>query len=94
MYRSVTLDRFWGTRAVTLQVREGELAEFTCRPAAWWLVGLTSMVWVTLGQVLGNVAANHLPWGWFAFMLCAGGFTVLTRHRYMRLDCPTVTSRA
>jgi len=26
-------------------------------------------------------------------MLCAGGFTVLTRHRYMRLDGPTVTSR-
>lgn len=89
----VTLDRFWGTRVVTLQVGEGELVEFTCRPAAWWLVGLTSMMWAALGRVLGVVAGNHLLWGWFALVLCAGGFTVLTRHRCIRLDGPTVTSR-
>ena len=77
----LTLDRFWGTRVVTLQVREGELVEFTCRPPAMWLVGLTSMMWPAFGEVLGIVAGKHLLWGCLALLLCAGGFTVLARHR-------------
>jgi hypothetical protein len=90
----VTLDRFSGTRVVTLQVREGELAEFTCRPAAWWLVGLTSMMWAAFCEVLIFVAMNHPLWGWSALLLCGGGVTVLIRHRCIRLDGPRVTSRA
>jgi hypothetical protein len=30
----LTMDRFWTSREVTLQVHAGELAEFTCRPSA------------------------------------------------------------
>lgn len=28
----LTIDRLWSSREVTLQVRDGELAEFICRP--------------------------------------------------------------
>jgi hypothetical protein len=36
----LTMDKFWTSREVTLQIRAGELAEFTCRPAASTMVSL------------------------------------------------------
>ena len=84
----------WGTRVVTFQVREGELAEFTCRPAAWWQVWLTSMMWTAFCEVLIFATMNHPLWYWSALLLCGGGVTVLIRHRCIRLDGPRVTSRA
>ncbi len=88
----LTLDRLWGTREVMLQVREGELVEFTCRPGAVWLMVLTALLWVVFGEML---VLNHmLLWGLFALPLCPVLVLVLVRHRYIRLDGPTVTSRA
>ncbi len=40
----LTIDRFWTSREVVLQVHGGELAEFSCRPSASALMGLVFMV--------------------------------------------------
>jgi hypothetical protein len=41
----LTLDRFWTSREVMLQIRAGELAEFTCRPSASTTVSLV-LIWL------------------------------------------------
>jgi hypothetical protein len=41
----LTMDRLWTSREVTLQIRAGELAEFTCRPGASTIASLVLM-WV------------------------------------------------
>jgi hypothetical protein len=54
----LTVERLWGSRKVTLQVREGDLAVFTCRPGGGALVlGLyNAALWVyPLCVVLGMV---------------------------------------
>lgn len=90
----LTLDQLWGTREAMLQVREDELVEFTCRPGAVWLMVLTALLWAIFGEMLVMLVWNHMLWGLFALPLCPGVALVLVRHRYIRLDGPTVTSRA
>jgi hypothetical protein len=41
----LTMDRFWTSREVVLQIRVGELAEFACRPSASTIVSLV-LIWV------------------------------------------------
>jgi hypothetical protein len=90
----LTIDHFWGTREVMLQVREGELVEFTCRPGVAWVMILSSLLWVVFGDMLVMLVLNHTVWDLFALPLCPVIALVLVRHRYIRLDGPTVMSRA
>ena len=90
----LTIDKFWGTRAVMLQVRQGEQAEFTCRPGAPLLMGLIALLSAACGEVLAMSAWNHVLWAWFALPLCLTLGLMLVRHRYIRLDGPMVTNRA
>jgi hypothetical protein len=39
----LTMDRFWTSREVNLQIRAGELAEFACRPSASTIASLVLM---------------------------------------------------
>jgi hypothetical protein len=82
----LTIDQFWGSREVMLQVREGELVEVTCRPGVPWL-------WVLfpLTSVFGMMLVlNHMLWcGLVALPLCPVFALLLVRHRYIRLDGPT-----
>jgi hypothetical protein len=84
----LTVDRFWGTPQVMLQVREGELAEFTCHPGAPWLTGLIALV---SGAFTLTLVSHHALWGVFA-ELCSVFALVLVRHRCIRLDGPAITS--
>jgi hypothetical protein len=88
----LTLDKFWGSRPVVLQVREGELAEFACRPGTSLLFGLTALLAAFCGEMLGMSVWNHVLWAWFALPLCLAVVLLLVRHRYIRLDGPAVTS--
>jgi hypothetical protein len=39
----LAIDRFWTSREVALQLREGEVAEFTCHPA-WVITAMALML--------------------------------------------------
>jgi hypothetical protein len=78
----LTVDLFLGTGEVMLQVREGELAEFTCSPGVPWLTGLIALV---SGVFTLMLVSHHALWGVFA-ELCSFFALVLVRHRYIRLD--------
>ena len=41
----LSMDRFWTSRELTVQIREGELAEFVCRPAASVIVSML-LIWM------------------------------------------------
>ena len=90
----LTIDKFWGTRAVRLQVRQGELAEFTCRPGAPLLLGFIALLSAACGQALAWSAWNHVLWAWFALPLGLTAGLMPLRHRHIRLDGPMVTNRA
>jgi hypothetical protein len=83
----LTIDQFCSSREVMLQVREGELVEFTCRPGVPWLWGLFPLLFGVFEMML---VFNHmLLWGLFALPLCPVFALLLVRHRYIRLDGPT-----
>ena len=76
----LTVDRVWGSRKVALQVREGELAVFTCRPGGGALV-------LPFAMLCGFfVLVSHSAlWG---YPLCVVLGMVLVPRRHIRLDGP------
>src|SRR5258708_8359558 len=53
----LTIDQFCSSREVMLQVREGELVEFTCRPGVPWLWVLFPLLFSSFATTL---LSNHL----------------------------------